>query len=93
MKKLFHVALICLAALSLSSCIAGKFMSGFALRPEPHGVADIERTRHKADSLMPGSTAWYDGLKAQGILKDTARSCMPAMCLPQGPRRLKEQPS
>ena len=46
-------------------------MSNFALAPEPHGVADIERTRHKADSLLPGSTAWYDGLKAQGILKDT----------------------
>ena len=46
-------------------------MSNFALATEPHGVADIERTRHKADSLLPGSTAWYDGLKAQGILKDT----------------------
>ena len=46
-------------------------MSNFALAPTPHGVDDIERTRHKADSLLPGSTAWYDGLKAQGILKDT----------------------
>ena len=46
-------------------------MSNYALTPTPHGVDDIERTRHKADSLLPGSTAWYDGLKAQGILKDT----------------------
>ena len=46
-------------------------MSMFALTPKVHGVADIERTRHKADSLMPGSTAWYDSLKAQGILKDS----------------------
>ena len=54
-----------------SSCMAGRFMSNYALTPTPHGVDDIERTRHKADSLLPGSTAWYDGLKAQGILKDT----------------------
>ena len=46
-------------------------MSNFALTPTPHGVDDIERTRHKADSLLPGSTAWYDGLKAQGVLRDT----------------------
>ena len=46
-------------------------MANYALNPTPHGVDDIERTRHKADSLLPGSTAWYDGLKAQGILKDT----------------------
>ncbi|MBR5042238.1 MAG: alpha/beta hydrolase [Bacteroidales bacterium] len=71
MKKLFHIALLGLAALSLSGCLAGKFMCGYALQPKPHGVDDIERTRHKADSLMPGSTAWYDGLKAQGILQDT----------------------
>jgi len=71
MKRLINIVLLGLVALSLGSCVAGKFMSRFALRPEPHGVADIERTRHKADSLMPGSTAWYDGLKAQGILKDT----------------------
>ena len=62
---------IMIAALSLYGCMAGRFMSNYALTPEPHGVADIERTRHKADSLLPGSTAWYDGLKAQGILKDT----------------------
>ena len=71
MKKLLNVVVILLMALSLNSCLAGKFMSKYALQPATHGVDDIERTRHKADSLMPGSTAWYDGLKAQGILKDT----------------------
>jgi fermentation-respiration switch protein FrsA (DUF1100 family) len=70
MKKVLHVAAIALVALSLNSCLAGKYMSDYALKPTPHGVDDIERTRHKADSLMPGSTAWYDDLKAQGILKD-----------------------
>ena len=62
---------ILLAAFCLTGCMAGKFMSKYALQPTPHGVDDIERCRAKADSLMPGSTAWYDGLKAQGILKDT----------------------
>ena len=70
MKKILHIAAIGLMAISLNSCLAGKFMSKYALQPTPHGVDDIERTRHKADSLLPGSTAWYDDLKAQGILKD-----------------------
>ena len=64
MKKFLHVAAIALVALSLNSCLAGKYMSDYALKPAQHGVDDIERTRHKADSLMPGSTAWYDSLKA-----------------------------
>ena len=70
MKKILHIAVIGLMAISLNSCLAGKFMCNYALKPTPHGVEDIERTRHKADSLLPGSTAWYDDLKAQGILKD-----------------------
>ena len=70
MKKLTQFAYILAAVLCLSGCAAGRFMSNFALKPTPHGVDDIERTRHKADSLLPGSTAWYDGLKAQGILQD-----------------------
>ena len=57
-------------ALSLNSCLAGKYMCNYALKPTPHGEEDIERTREKADSLLAGSTAWYDNLKAQGILKD-----------------------
>lgn len=64
-------AALLLAANCLTGCMAGKYMSSYALTPKVHGIADIERTRHKADSLMPGSTAWYDGLKAEGILKDT----------------------
>ena len=60
-----------LTMLCLNGCLAGKYMSNYALKPTPHGTDDIERTRHKADSLMPGSTVWYDDLKAQGILKDT----------------------
>ena len=70
MKKLLNAALLLLVALSLNSCLAGKYMCNYALKPTPHGVDDIERTRLKADSLMPGSTAWYDDLKKQGILKD-----------------------
>ena len=71
MKKTFiRLAAVLLTVLALNSCLAGKFMCNYSLTPKPHGVEDIERTRHKADSLLPGSTAWYDGLKAQGILKD-----------------------
>lgn len=70
-RIIFWSAALLLAANCLTGCLAGKFMSNYALTPQPHGIADIERTRHKADSLMPGSTAWYDGLKAEGTLKDT----------------------
>ena len=70
MKRLLRLIAIGLVAVSLNSCLAGKFMAHYALTPTPHGVEDIERTRHKADSLLAGSTAWYDGLKAQGLLKD-----------------------
>ncbi|MBR4788173.1 MAG: alpha/beta hydrolase [Bacteroidales bacterium] len=71
MKRLFQLAALFAIAVAINGCAAGKYMSHYALEPEVHGVADIERTRHKADSLMPGSTAWYDSLKEQDILKDT----------------------
>ena len=71
MKKITTLLATLLAVLSVNSCMVGKYMCNYALVPTPHGVDDIERTRHKADSLLEGSTAWYDGLKAQGILKDT----------------------
>lgn len=66
-----HFAALVAAAFCLTSCMAGKFMSKYALQPAQHGVEDIDRCRAKADSLMPGSTKWYDDLKAEGILRDT----------------------
>ena len=71
MRGLIKLAVLLVAASCLSACLAGKYMASYALTPAVHGVDDIERTRHKADSLMPGSTAWYDGLKAAGTMKDT----------------------
>ncbi len=71
MKTLMKTLAMVLMALSLSGCLAGKYMCNYALTPTPHGIDDIERTRQKADSLLPGSTAWYDSLKDQGVLKDT----------------------
>ena len=71
MKKLTRLFLLLGTVLVMNACLAGRYMSKYALTPTPHGIDDIERTRHKADSLLPGSTAWYDALKAQGILKDT----------------------
>ncbi len=72
MKKNFtRLFAVILSVLALISCAAGRYLSRYALTPTPHGIEDIERTRHKADSLLPGSTAWYDSLKVAGILKDT----------------------
>ncbi len=71
MKNLLKITVLLVLAFAIDSCLAGKFMSNYALTPEPHGVDDIARTRHKADSLLPGSTAWYDSLRALGTLKDT----------------------
>ena len=71
MKKLLWVLAILAVALVVSSCLAGRYMCNYALLPEPHGIADIERTRYKADSLQAGCTAWYDSLHEAGILKDT----------------------
>ena len=70
-RTILGMLALVLTMLCLNGCLAGKYMSNYALKPTPHGTDDIERTRHKADSLMPGSTVWYDDLKAQGILKDT----------------------
>lgn len=71
MRKTFRILAIIGVALCVASCLAGKYMCNYALKPEPHGVADIERTRHKADSLCPGVIAWYDSLHAAGIFRDT----------------------
>ena len=71
MNTILKMAALGFAALCLNGCLAGKYMSKYALAPTPHGVDEIERTRHKADSLMPGSTHWYDSLKVEGLLKDT----------------------
>jgi len=72
-RSFLAAAAILLAANCLTGCLAGKFMSNYALKPEPHGVADIERTRHKADSLCPGVIAWYDDLHQKGIFQDVTR--------------------
>ena len=58
MKRLLNFAAIVAMAAALSSCLAGKYMCSYALCFSPHGTDDVERTRHKADSLCPGSTAW-----------------------------------
>ena len=71
MKRILSIVSVAVAAMLATGCLAGKYMCNYALKFNPHGVDDIERTRHKADSLCPGSTAWYDSLKAEGTLKDT----------------------
>ncbi len=71
MKTILKLFVILFSVLTLNSCLAGKFMCKYALTPTPHGIEDIDRTRHKADSLQPGSTAWYDQLQQAGVIKDT----------------------
>ena len=63
LKRFFSFAATLLVASNLlTGCLVGKYMCNYALKPTPHGVDDIERTRHKADSLCPGVIAWYDAL-------------------------------
>lgn len=69
MKSVSKLFVLLFAAISLNSCLVGKYMCNYVLVDMPDGQ-NIERTRHKADSLLAGSTAWYDGLKEKGILKD-----------------------
>ena len=69
MKTLAKIFALAIALFSLNSCLVGKYMCNYVLVDMPDGQ-NIERTRHKADSLLAGSTAWYDGLKEKGILKD-----------------------
>ena len=73
-RILFWSASLLLAANCLTGCLAGKFMTNYALKPAQHGEADIERTRAKADSLAPGVMAWYDDLHQKGIFKDITRT-------------------
>ena len=73
-RILLWSASLLLAANCLTGCLAGKFMTNYALKPAQHGEADIERTRAKADSLAPGVMAWYDDLHAKGIFKDITRT-------------------
>ena len=75
LKRLIsRTSLLLIAACCLTGCLAGKFMSNTALKPSKHGVADIERTRQKADSLAPGVMAWYDDLHEKGIFQDINRT-------------------
>jgi len=71
MRKFLRTIATLSVAICVASCLAGRFVCNSALTPKPHGVDDIERTRHKADSLLPGSIAWYDSLHAAGIFRDT----------------------
>ena len=73
-RIIFWSASLLLAANCLTGCLAGKFMSNTALKPEHHGEADIDRTRAKADSLAPGVIAWYDDLHQKGIFQDILRT-------------------
>ena len=71
MKTIFRIIATITVAFCVAGCLVGNLVCKQALKPVPHGVDDIERTRHKADSLLPGATAWYDSLHTAGIFRDT----------------------
>lgn len=58
------------AALAVLLIAVGNYMVSFALLPEDSG-RDIAKERERAESRYPGIMAWYDSLRAGGILRDT----------------------
>lgn len=67
MKRVFAFLIF---VLSLNSCLAGKYMVGFALQPKEHGQELVE-DRAKWESRIPGIMDWYDELHAAGVFRDT----------------------
>ena len=66
----FRTLLAATVALSLNSCLVGKYMCNYSLLPEEHGN-DLEGDRAKTDGRYPGIIAWYDDLHEKGIFRDT----------------------
>lgn len=70
MKRIIKALAIVAAALCASSCLVGRYMCNYALLPDEHGN-EIEADRQKTDERYPGIIAWYDGLRENGIMRDT----------------------
>ena len=70
MKQFLRFCTIIIALLSLTGCLAGRYLCNRALLPEEHGN-DFKGDREKVESRYPGILSWYDGLHDKGIFKDT----------------------
>lgn len=69
-KLTIRIAGLLLAATCLTGCLAGRYMTNYALRPAEHGN-DFEGDRAKAAKRYPGIITWYDELHQAGVFKDT----------------------
>ncbi|MBQ7623260.1 MAG: alpha/beta hydrolase [Bacteroidales bacterium] len=70
MKSINSLLALAVAAVLAGGCVAGRYMSDYALKPEEHGN-DFEGDRAKTESRYPGIIAWYDNLHGSGVFRDT----------------------
>lgn len=87
-RTLTVTVLAVVAVIAAALVLTGNYMVSFALIPEEHG-RDTGLERQRADERYPGIIAWYDSLRADGVLRDTVitetgiTACTACMC----PRR------
>lgn len=70
MRNIFKLAVLALAASCLTGCLAGRYMVGYALRPDDHGQ-DLDFYAAKWNKRVPGVIDWYNALHESGTFKDT----------------------
>lgn len=70
LKLLLRIGLIVATALSISSCLIGRYMCNYALLPQEHGN-DLEGDRIKIEKRYPGLIGWYDALCESKQFKDS----------------------
>ena len=70
MKRILYLASMAVVAMTMTGCLAGRYMCNYALLPEEHGN-DFEGDRAKTESRYPGIIKWYDTLHDNGVFRDT----------------------
>ena len=70
MRRILNILSVIFISMTMTGCLAGRFMCNTALLPEEHGN-DFKGDREKAESRYPGIIAWYDGLHDKGVFRDT----------------------
>ena len=71
MKKFFFGCACILVSMTMTGCLAGRYMCNYALLPQEHGN-DFEGDRLKTESRYPGIIKWYDDLHDSGVFRDTS---------------------
>ena len=70
MKRILNLLSVILVSITMTGCLAGRFMCNTALLPKEHGD-DFKGDREKTESRYPGIMTWYDGLHDKGVFRDT----------------------